>query len=359
VTFVLPSPEQVDRRLRQMLAADSEQTGRDRARLMLMLTRSCELRCSYCFVALREDGYHSENTGVAGAGIPHGDMSPDTARRAVDWLLSSGKPRLSLQLFGGEPTRRWDTVLAVVERATEAVDILLTTNGLNLDRLSELRGAPLTIQLSVDGWDASNRFRRPFLLSPEDARQRWASAAATLNASGLRWFLNVTLPPAAAGEVLARYREAVAAGVPALQINYATGMRWTPEQVDAYLRGLWDVFEEDRREHRLQLYNRHHAADPAPLCGDVIADVDGTLLQVGGIFHEKRFPALRAAYRHGHLDDGAGWTERRATLSELWRRTRDALSPEEAAIFLDGMRIGAAADIVGRLASASTRPSAR
>ena len=101
--------------------------------------------------------------------------------------------------------------------------------------------------------------------------------------------------------------------------------------------------------------NWQNAADPAPLCGDVIVDVDGALMQVGGIFHERRFPTLRAAYQHGHLNEAQQFEGRRASLMELWRRTKAALSADEAEVFLSGMRLGAAQDLVCRLADRQRR----
>ncbi|MDP2314664.1 MAG: radical SAM protein [Pseudomonadota bacterium] len=373
----LPSPAHIDRRLAQMLAADSARTGAGKtARLMLMLTRSCELRCAYCFVALREDEYGTPHDDVRASGgvlpgeIPRGDLSVATARRAVDRLMTSARPQLGLQLFGGEPSRRWDTLVAAVDhaathpdRAGRALEILLTTNGLGLDaaRLAELRGLPIVVQLSLDGWGAANRFRRPHLVPDDEAARRWSTIAETLSASGHRWFLNVTVPPAAAPEVLARYHEARAMGVPALQLNYATGMRWSPDTFYAWLGGLAAVLRHDAADPGpMALYNWQNGADPAPLCGDTICDVDGTLLQVGAIFHEKRFPALRAAYHHGHLDGAEPFDTHRATLADLWARTRAALSTEDAEVFHQGMRLGAGQDLVARVVTAEVgRPPFR
>ena len=359
----LPTDAQVARRLAQMLAHDSSQTGDNATtdRLMLMLTRSCELRCSYCFVEVNETAWREPHPGTLASSSsdrpPVGDLAEATARRAIDLLMSSPKPRLSIQLFGGEPTRRWDTVSLVLDYATRhrsrhgrELALQLTTNGLGFDtgRLDELAAAGVVVQLSVDGAAHGNRFRRPHLLGQDDADARWKTAVAALAAGPARWFLNVTVPPAAAGELPNRYADARAMGAPALQLNYATGLRFSREQAQAYLRGLTGVLVDHARAPDLQLFNRQAAADPAPLCGDVLCDVDGTLLQVGGIFHEKRFPALRRAYIHGHVDTAENWVGHRATLSQLWERTRTALTEEETDLFANGMAMGAASDLVAR-----------
>ena len=365
--MILPSPDQVDRRLRQMLATDSARTGgeADTARLMLMLTRSCELRCAYCFVSLTESGFGEAHAGRAVSASadapPVGDLAPETARRAVDLLMTYDKPRLSVQLFGGEPTRRWDLVSGILDHALRHsgrrgrdVSIQLTTNGLALDasRLGELGRAGVTIQLSVDGVGIGNRFRRPHHFPQSEADTRWAASFAALRAGGAAWFLNVTVPPAAATELPHRHADARALGAPALQLNYATGVPFSGEAALAYQRGLAAVLTDTLAAPDLRLFNRHPGADPAPLCGDTLCDVDGTLLQIGGVFFERRFPQLRRLYTHGHLDHAERWDSYRASLGELWRRTRAALPPEDAALFLDGMRLGAASDLIARLVAA-------
>jgi sulfatase maturation enzyme AslB (radical SAM superfamily) len=124
---VIPRPEHVDRRLAQLMRRGSANVGQSAQmdRLMIMLTRSCDLRCAYCFVGLSEDGYgeshdgHADPTVFAQAtpGMPRGDMSSETLRRAIDLLMRSERPELGIQMFGGEPTRRWDEVVELIEYA--------------------------------------------------------------------------------------------------------------------------------------------------------------------------------------------------------------------------------------------------
>ncbi|MBM4366548.1 MAG: radical SAM protein [Deltaproteobacteria bacterium] len=341
---MLPTLAQAERRLAQVLAADSAQTGGHTDRLMLMLTRSCELRCAYCLVGLSEQGAGRDFSGEYQAGRPVGDMPPATVDAALAHLHASPKPRLGLQIFGGEPTRRWDLVehaVATARRGRE-VEVQLTTNGLNLDdgRLRWLADHDVTVQLSVDGAGRDNRFR--------STRHALDAAIVALRAAPVRWFLNVTVPPAASHELPDRLAHARDLGVPAVQLNYATGMRYTPAQFEGYLRGLDACLRGD--EGRVQLYNWQNAADPAPLCGDVICDTDGTLLQVGGIFHEARFPALYAVYRRGTVFDGAAFAATRSTLAELAARTEANLSTDDWTLFRQGMLLGAAQDLVCRLA---------
>jgi sulfatase maturation enzyme AslB (radical SAM superfamily) len=363
---ILPRPEHVTRRLDQIIRRGSANTGHTvgMERLMLMLTRSCDLRCSYCWVDLTEAHYNADHPGdrasahvpTAEVAAPPGDMSPDTLRRAIDLLMRSRKPELGIQLFGGEPARRWDNVSMLFhyawhhpDRAGRPLELLFTTNGVHLtaERLAELAGYGVTIQLSLDGDERGMRFRRGHLLGQAEAVDRVVGAVEVLNASGISWFMNATLPPAAAGEVEARYRWAVATGVPALQLNFATGMRWSADQEAQFLEGLQAVLiAHHAAPGAMRLLNERNEADPVPLCGDVIVDVDGAVYHTAALFHERRFPKLKAAYRRAHLDDAPDLHALRWPLAHLWAVTQRALAPDDLAVFEQNIRMGAAQDLV-------------
>lgn len=364
MTPVVPDAAQTERRLSQILQRDSANVGVGASmdRLTVMLTRSCELRCSYCFVAVTDEAHGRDQVGTTKSGVPLGDIAPATLNAAIDLLMRSPRPRLALQLFGGEPTRRWDLlsrgITYAIEhpaRAGRSLELLLTTNGVGLNglvegqagRLAHLRAPEVVVELSWDGDARGNRFRRGHLLTTEAVNQSLEQQLPALLESGVQFFVNATLPPAAAGEVEERYHWARALGVPALQLNYATGMAWTPEQVAAYLVGLQRVLLHHHKDPgKMHLLNWQNGADPVPLCADVIIDVDGSILQMGGVFHEKRFPALRAAYARGDVREQQAFEGLRIPLDQLWTLTEGTLAPDEWAVFSDNVRLGAAVDLV-------------
>lgn len=366
MTPLVPDAAQIERRLAQILKRDSANVGVSASmdRLTVMLTRSCELRCSYCFVAVGESG-HGRDAEAGAEGIPAGDLGLERTIASVDLLMRSARPRLGLQLFGGEPTRRWDLLergithaIAHPERRGRSLELLVTTNGLGFDpddpalpeRLAVLARPEVMVELSIDGDAHGSRFRRGHLVTADAATERLGRVLPLLSKHGVRWFANVTMPPAASDEVLERYRWARAVGVPALQLNYATGMAWSDDQVAAYLEGLQRaLFEHHLRPEGLELLNWNNGADPVPLCADVMIDVDGAILQMGGIFHEKRFPALRAAYRRGTLARTQSFEGLRIPLGELFELTRRTLAPSDWAVFEANTRLGAAVDLVVQL----------
>jgi pyruvate-formate lyase-activating enzyme len=376
----LPTADAVSERVEAMLDRDSVNLGPESGqdRLMLMLTRSCELRCSYCFVGLSEEGAGRDHPGTVDPAVladppgqPVGDMSAQTLQKAIDWLMRAERPKLGVQLFGGEPSRRWRHLVAALRyahghpgRAGRPIEFLFTTNGLGITpkRLDKLDGLPVTIQFSLDGGARGNRFRRPLEGDLEAAWRRTRASIAALQGSGVAWFMNATIPPAAADELVERYQWAREVGAPALQINYATGMAWKPAQVAAYLGGLQRILDHHRADPGdLQLFNWNNGADPAPLCGDMIVDVDGSIYQVGALFHERRSPWLKRTYRIGHLDRATRFTGQRWSLRELAARTRDALAdqPRQCEVFFDNVRLGAAVELVVERARAAGVPDQR
>jgi molybdenum cofactor biosynthesis enzyme MoaA len=360
------APHHVETRLAQILRRGSRNVGEQgtMARLMVMATRSCELRCAYCLISLTEDGYGEPHAGHPDEAWrelrpPRGDLALDTLLVAIDLMMTSAKPRLGLQYFGGEPTRRFDEIVASMRHAVghplrngRPVELLLTTNGMGLtaERVATLRELGVTVQFSFDGGPRGNRFRRGHLVAQDEVGARVAESVRLLNASGIAWFVNATLAPAAAGEVLDCYRWVREQGIPALQMTYGTGMKWSDEAQGTYLDGVVRMLEADVADPgAFRLFNWQNHADPVPLCGDVILDVDGTVFQIGAIFHEHRFPALRPPYRRGHVREARTFDDLRIPLGELWAITERALAPADWEVFSNNVRLGAAVDLVVQL----------
>ena len=232
---MLPSAQQIDGRLAQILRRGSLTAGPSAsvARIMVVLTRACELRCSYCLVNVTSTDQQAEHSGSADPAwqqglAPEGDMAASTLKQAIDRLMTSQLPRLGIQWFGGEPLRCWDTLLQGVHwaldhplRGGRDIRMLLTTNGILLDsaRLVALEGLPITVQLSLDGDAHGSRFRHGPSDPPSTSFDRILAAVDELNDTDLAWFMNATIPPSAAQEVMNRYLRARGAGVPALQLN--------------------------------------------------------------------------------------------------------------------------------------------
>ncbi len=108
--------------------------------LMLVVTTSCNLSCSYC--------YEGEKCS--------GDaMSLETAMKALHMAVAPGKP-FHVQITGGEPlleSERVFSILELIRREEWPVTIAIQTNGVLLDReiIRRLGKYAVSIGLSVDG----------------------------------------------------------------------------------------------------------------------------------------------------------------------------------------------------------------
>jgi MoaA/NifB/PqqE/SkfB family radical SAM enzyme len=344
--ILLPTDDEVSARLAAILARGNRKLGATAGteRLLLMLTRSCELRCSYCFVNKTESGQ---------------DMSVEVAERGVDLLMRSRRPKLEVQVFGGEPTRRFDTLRHVFdyaaghpERAGRHLDLILTTNGTGLDedRVEFLEGHRATILFSLDGDAAAfKRFRPAVLMDDDEAWRRLRRTIGLLKASTVHWFANVTVSPSGAVEVGKRYDWARRAGIPRFQMNYSVGHWWRPEQERRYLVELQRMLlDHAERPDGMLLYNWLSECEPVMLSDELIVDVDGSVVHDGAIFLERSLPRLKRTYDRGHVFELEDFDVLRwslARLDEVMRATYPEGSREHRAI-VQNIRMGAAVDLV-------------
>ncbi len=109
--------------------------------LMLVVTRSCNLACAYCY-----ESAHEKHKTV---------MNAETAGKAIGLAAASGKP-FHVQITGGEPLLQPDAVFAILEQIRNTgitARVALQTNGVLLDRemIRRCREYGVTIGLSVDG----------------------------------------------------------------------------------------------------------------------------------------------------------------------------------------------------------------
>lgn len=95
--------------------------------MTLQVTQNCNLRCSYCFYG--EDNYENRHHA-------NKQMSFETAKKAIDFLLSHSRDRerIHLAFYGGEPLLEFDLIKKCVEYIEEQVEgkeitFGMTTNG--------------------------------------------------------------------------------------------------------------------------------------------------------------------------------------------------------------------------------------
>ncbi len=123
--------------------------------LCLMIAQDCNLRCKYCF---GDGGSYGQERAV---------MSPETGRKAVDFLIEKSGPRkhLEMDFFGGEPLMNMKTVKAVTEyvhqrekETGKTIKLTMTTNGmlLNDENIKWLNDNNFAVVLSLDGRNSTS-----------------------------------------------------------------------------------------------------------------------------------------------------------------------------------------------------------
>ena len=115
---------------------------------ILVVTLRCNQTCVYC---------HASRANLDQPGF---DMTPETARRAVDLALATTSPGVTLEFQGGEPLANFPVVREVIEYAIErnkdagkALDFTLVSNLSLMDdeRLDYLVSHRVQVCTSVDG----------------------------------------------------------------------------------------------------------------------------------------------------------------------------------------------------------------
>lgn len=115
---------------------------------MLVITLKCCNDCSYCQVSAEGD----DAKGF--------DMSPEVARKVVDYIFKSPSPSIKIEFQGGEPTLNWETIETTVlyaeqvnQKLKKNLDFVLCTNLVKIDthQLLFLKEHRVHISTSLDG----------------------------------------------------------------------------------------------------------------------------------------------------------------------------------------------------------------
>lgn len=128
--------------------------------MCLNVAHDCNLYCEYCFAQQGDFG--------GGRCI----MSPETGRKAIDFLIanSANRENIELDFFGGEPLMAWDTVVETVNYARSIEKqhgknfrFTITTNGVLLDdeKIDYINREMVNCVLSLDGRrEVTDRIRK-------------------------------------------------------------------------------------------------------------------------------------------------------------------------------------------------------
>lgn len=115
---------------------------------MMVITLRCSNDCTYCQVS------------AEGETAKDFDMSPDIARRVVDYIFESPSLAIKIEFQGGEPTLNWNTLCATVlyaenlnKKFNKDLDFVVCTNLVNISnqQLKFFKEHRIHISTSLDG----------------------------------------------------------------------------------------------------------------------------------------------------------------------------------------------------------------
>lgn len=306
-------------------------------RLIVLLTHSCQLRCSYC----RVRKYAAE-------------MDTDVLRRSVRFLFTSVRDNLQLQFFGGEPLLRFDLIKKGVkfagewsDRTGKKVSYILTTNGLALtpEKLDFLGKHDFCIEFSCDGTLSSQMktrgvagfskaYYRTLMKNLEDLRKRRTP-----------YYVISVATPETVADLFSNFKYFVSLGHKSVQINYSLGVQWNEAQIKELLRQMEQVKRWCKANRDVTFINlRQTRREPVVLNTEPTVDCDGIIYRETGICLEEDFMNMKEKFRIGHIKDrGLDLTSIGTSQVDNFRILYRAYAPEKPefrSIILNNIRLG-------------------
>jgi uncharacterized protein len=318
--------------------------------LILLITHACQLRCTYCRVAKFSD-----------------NMSTATMRRGIDLLLTSDRPEIQLQFFGGDPLLKHDLIVKAVEyleerRAAPArrVRYMLTTNGHALDarKLGFFKKHDFLIEFSFDGDCETFRSQRPGI-GDRDFYEMIKARLGDLKESGVPYYVIQVVTPESAGKLFDNVRYIASLGHKRIQVNYQLGRYWEPEAVKGLILQMGRVAELSRRTGSFEFINvTQIRREPTVLNSELVVDVDGGIYRETGICLEDDFQRQKKDFFVTDVANASALPRYPASpfdnfllLSEIYGRR----SPQFRRIILNNIEVGYAIDRWTRKIAAAGR----
>lgn len=276
-------------------------TSEEVPRLVVIPTWQCELRCTYCFIP-KQDGRV---------------MSVETMERAIDMLLSTERPDVILQFFGGEALMEWELVRHALEYGSsraaalgKTIRFIISSNGWSLDeeRLAILSAFPVKLELSLDGDPATQNKFRPAFEGGDSYEHSIVPRARAIVASGLPHDVIMVVHPNDVRRLRENFFHIAALGFDRIQINFALGFPWSDALRETFATELHAIGAELRerwaRGERLSLINLEQEPPPVRLNAEITVDWDGTVYGGNSFLHETEH---KDHFRLGTLDDLRGF----------------------------------------------------
>ena len=262
--------------------------GAKRSAIVLNVSHTCQLKCTYCFAA--QGSFGKSDTDAL--------MTMETGKRAIDFFLENADPSVetySITYFGGEPMMNWDiietlTLYAIAQAAAlgKKVRFIITTNGYNVDEVKArfMYDHGFSVMVSIDGNRDLHNALRPHTDSCEDSYNLSITAINQF----VKTFGKVTASATVTSScidprIVASYlKEAGVTDILTALVEYSPVSRATvsPKELQTYTRGLEEMFFSNDYMFR-SLFGQYISQIGAPMLypsicgfGDSTFCVDGS-----------------------------------------------------------------------------------
>jgi sulfatase maturation enzyme AslB (radical SAM superfamily) len=272
----------------------------DRARLVVVLTWQCETRCTYCTIP-KQDGR---------------EMSANTLDSAIELLMSSGREKLELRFFGGEPLMAWEQIQHGIESAQSVcegrdIQFMITTNGYALtpERIAWLGQHPVQLQVALDGLPEAHNVHRKSIIAGEHSYDHSAiDKASLLQAHGVAHEVIHVVHPARIREFVDDFDHIADQGFERIQINWAHNLIWHEKHLQAFADGLHKLGTNLRKRwakgESIWLVNLGETLLKIRTFREITVDHDGQIYANNAFLYR---PSSAPDLCLGHLDDGHNW----------------------------------------------------
>lgn len=253
--------------------------------LMLMMTYSCQLDCSYCGIKQKKSRIQKR-----------------VYKKAVKIMLNSRENDLLIRFWGGEPLLYSDLMFEIIKycdgltKKTKDKNIRfsLTTNGLNLNKkiIDKIKRHDMQIMLSLDGDECTTYENRISKKGHKDYFKSVLENLSYIQDNNILCFINMNICPGNVKKAFNNYKYLADKKVKNIQVVYKTGVIWQKEDI-LELMTQFDKINEFSIRNNINFMNIENNCEPVMPGNENLIDIDGKIYYDIAIFHEKCFPKLR------------------------------------------------------------------
>lgn len=255
------------------------------ARLILLITHSCQLKCRYCRVRKFSDS-----------------MKEKILLKAIDLLFTANRRDLQLQFFGGEPLLRFDLVKKAVEYAEKInktakrqLTFVLTTNGIALDKekIDFFKKHKFLIECSIDG-EIENQLKMRKARDGKNYYKHLLDNLRRLSSSGVNHYSISVVMPNNVRSTFKSFKHLTENGFKRLQTNYSLGVFWPAATIKILFKETKKILNYAKKNKNMEFINLTSIRrEPVVLNAELTVDCNGGIYLESGICLEEDFKKIK------------------------------------------------------------------